>query len=167
MKELILTTPTDREIRIVREFDARRTRVFDCYFRPELVKQWMMGPPGWTFAVCDIDLKVGGAYRYVLKGPDGAELAWGGVYREVSVPERVVSVEKYDMDWTGGETLGTIEFAEHGQKTTVTTSLEYSSKEARDGALKSGMAEGMGAGFDRMEALLTEAPTGPSEGRLA
>lgn len=156
MPELSLTTPTDRTIRIERAFAAPRSRVFDCYFRPELVKRWMTGPEGWSFTVCTIDLKVGGTYRFVQTGPDGAELAWGGVYREVVVPERVVSVEKYDQDWTGGETLGTVEFRDQGPHTLVVTTLEFVSKGARDGALKSGMAEGMGAGFDRLDALLGE-----------
>ena len=153
--ELTLTTPGDREIRIVRAFEAPRRLVFDCYFKPELVKRWMSGPEGWTFTVCEIDLRVGGRYRNVLTGPDGTQMAWGGVYQEVIVPERVVSLEKYDMDWTGGETEGTLEFAENTRKTTVTTRLVYASQAARDGALKSGMAEGMAAGFDRIEALLT------------
>ncbi len=154
--ELELTTPSDREIRIVRDFNSSRNKVFDCYFRPELVRRWMTGPEGWSFEVCEIDLKVGGAYRYVLKGPGGMELAWGGVYQEVVVPERVVTLEKYDQDWTGGETRGTLEFAEIERRTRVTTNLLYASREARDGALKSGMAEGMAAGFDRIEALLSE-----------
>lgn len=154
--ELELTTPSDREIQIVRDFNSPRKRVFDCYFRPELVKRWMSGPEGWTFEVCEIDLRVGGTYRYVLRGPQGMELAWGGVYQEVVVPVRVVTLEKYDQDWTGGETKGTLEFAELDQRTRVTTTLLYASKDARDGALKSGMAEGMAAGFDRMEALLNE-----------
>ena len=153
--ELTLTTPSDREIRIVRVFDAPRRRVFDCYFKPELLRRWMMGPEGWTFTVCEIDLKVGGNYRNVLTGPDGMELAWSGVYLEVVVPERVVTREKYDQDWTGGETTGTLEFTEHGG-TTVTTTLLYSSREARDGALQTRMAEGMAAGFDRLEEMLNE-----------
>jgi len=152
--ELKLTTPNEREIRIVRDFAAPRRLVFDCYFKPELVKRWMSGPPGWTFTVCEIDLRVGGRYRNVLTGPEGAQLAWGGVYQEVVVPERVVSREKYDMDWTGGETEGTLEFVEKAGTTTVTTRLVYASQAARDGALQSGMAEGMAAGFDRIEELL-------------
>jgi len=155
-RELSVTAPGEREIRMVRDFEAPRQRVFDCYFKPNLVRRWMMGPEGWTFAVCEIDLRVGGSYRYVLKGPDGAELAWGGVYREVVVPERVVSLEKYDQDWTGGETRGTVEFYEKAGRTTVTTTLLYSSREARDGALKTRMAEGLAMGFDRLEALLDE-----------
>lgn len=153
--ELELTTPGDREIRVVRVFEAPRRRVFDCYTKPELVRLWMSGPEGWTFTVCEIDLRVGGTYRHVLKGP-GMELAWGGTYREVVVPERLATTEKYDQDWTGGETLGTLEFVERGRLTTVTTLLVYASKAARDGALQSGMAEGLAMGFDRMEAILQQ-----------
>jgi uncharacterized protein YndB with AHSA1/START domain len=152
--ELALTTPSEREIRILRYFEAPRPRVFDCWTRPELLRRWMLGPPGWVFAVCEIDLRVGGAFRYVWRGPGGEELASGGVYREIVVPRRVVNTEKYDQDWTGGETLGTLELEEEGRRTKVTVTLLYSSKDARDGALRSGMAEGMGAGFDNLDEYL-------------
>ena len=151
--ELTVTTPSEREIRIERKFAAPRPRVFDCWTRPELLKQWMTGPPGWVLEVCTIDLRVGGAFRYVWRG-GGAELASGGVYREIDAPRRVVNTEKYDQDWTGGETIGTLEMDETAGTTTATVTLLYASAEARDGALASGMAEGMGAGFQSLDAFL-------------
>src|SRR5690242_19263272 len=96
-KALKLTTSGDREIVMTRSFDAPRTLVFDAWTRPELLKRWLLGPPGWSMIVCDVDLKVGGAYRYVWRHDDkGTEMGMGGVYREIVAPERIVSTEKFD-----------------------------------------------------------------------
>jgi uncharacterized protein YndB with AHSA1/START domain len=84
---LKVTTPTDREIAMTRVFDAPRRLVFDALTKPELVKTWLLGPPGWSMPVCEIDLRVGGAYRFVWRGPDGTEMGMGGVNREIVVPE--------------------------------------------------------------------------------
>src|SRR6267142_2389988 len=113
-----VTTPTDREILVTRVFDAPRTLVFDAHTKPELVKRWLTGPPGWTMPVCEIDLSVGGRYRYVWRGPNGEEMGMGGVYREVVRPERIVATQLFDQDWTGGETVGTLVLTEQGGKTT-------------------------------------------------
>ncbi len=76
---LSLTTPTNTEITITRVFNAPRELVFDCYTKPELVKRWMSGPEGWRFAVCEIDLRVGGKYRYEWHGPNATKMGMGGV----------------------------------------------------------------------------------------
>ena len=108
MTNLTLTTPSDREILITRDFNAPRALVFDCMSKPELVRRWLLGPPGWTMPVCDIDLRVGGRYRYVWRNEaDGTEMGMGGVYMEIVPPEKVVQTELFDQDWTGGETIGT------------------------------------------------------------
>ena len=151
---LKVTTPSDREIVITRVFDAPRSLIFDCMSKAELVRRWLLGPPGWTMPVCEIDLKVGGRYRYVWRGPDGSEMGMGGVYREIVRPERIVQTELFDQDWTGGETLGTALLNEAGGRTTLTITELYSSKEARDAALRTGMTEGMSAGYDRLAELL-------------
>src|SRR3989442_94476 len=78
---LKVTTPTDREIAMTRVFDAPRRLVFDALTKPELLNRWFFGPPGWSLVVCEIDLKVGGAYRFVWRGPDGTEMGMRGVYR--------------------------------------------------------------------------------------
>jgi uncharacterized protein YndB with AHSA1/START domain len=156
---LSVTTPSDREILITRVFDAPRTLVFDCMTQPELVKRWLLGPPGWTMPVCEIDLRVGGRYRYVWRGPDGTEMGMGGVYREIVPPERIVQTELFDQDWTGGETVGTAVLTEKDSRTTLTLTILYSSKEARDGALSTGMTEGMSAGYDRLAELLASMPS--------
>jgi len=103
---LIVTTPSDREIVMTRVFKAPRKLVFDAWTKPELVRRWLLGPPGWTMPVCEIDLRVGGAYRFVWLGQDGTTMGMGGVYREIVIPERIVNTQLFDQDWTGGETLG-------------------------------------------------------------
>ena len=153
---LDITTPTEREIRIRRDFKAPRQLVFDAHTKPELVRRWMFGPDGWEFTVCDIDLRVDGKYRFVWrKGAE--EMGMGGTYREVAQPERLVSIELFDEDWTEGETLNTMVLTERDDRTTLTTTLLYASKEARDGALQSGMDEGMAAGYERLDAIFADA----------
>ena len=100
---LKVTMHSDREIVMTRDFDAPRSLVFEAYTKPELLKRWLFGPDGWSFAVCEIDLKVGGKYRYVWRHSDGPEMGMGGVYREIVPPERLVCTELFDEDWTGGE----------------------------------------------------------------
>ena len=129
---LKLTTAGDREIVMTRVFDAPRHLVFDAMTKPELLKRWLTGPPGWTMAVCQVDLRVGGAYRYVWRRPDGAEMGMGGVHREIAPPERIVCTQLFDEDWTGGEALGTLVLTERDGKTTVTNTVRYSTPEARD-----------------------------------
>jgi uncharacterized protein YndB with AHSA1/START domain len=153
---LEIETPADREVRIKRGFDAPRELVWDCHTRPELVRRWLFGPPGWSMLVCEIDLRPGGRYRYVLRGPGSKEMGWGGVFREVLRPEFISATELFDEDWTGGETLVSTRFEESEGRTTVTVSVVYSSKEARDGALATGMTTGMEAGYRQLDQLLAE-----------
>jgi len=148
----------DREIVITRAFDALRKLVFDAFTKPELVKQWLLGPDGWSMPVCEIDLKVGGKYRYVWRrDKDGTEMGMGGVYREIVAPERIVATEKFDQSWYPGEAVGTFVLAEQAGKTTLTETILYESREARDGVLKSGMKKGVVASYDRLEKLLEKA----------
>jgi uncharacterized protein YndB with AHSA1/START domain len=92
-----VSTPSDREIRVTRDFDARRRLVFDAFTKPEHVRRWLLGPPGWTMPLCEIDLRVGGAYRYVWRSEqDGSQMALGGVFREITPVERLVATEKFD-----------------------------------------------------------------------
>ena len=86
-----VTTPDDLEIRVTRVFDAPRSLIFECHTQPELVRRWLLGPPGWSMPVCEIDLRVGGQYRYVWRSDtDGGEFGFRGEYREIRAPERVV-----------------------------------------------------------------------------
>jgi uncharacterized protein YndB with AHSA1/START domain len=155
-----VTTPSDRQVVLTRTFDAPRQLVFDAHTKPELVRRWLLGPHGWTMPVCEIDLRVGGRYRYVWSGPDGATMGLGGVYREIEPPERIVSADLFDEDWTGGEAIGTIVLTERAGRTTLTQTILYSSKEARDGALATGMTDGLEAGYAMLDEVLASMPTG-------
>jgi uncharacterized protein YndB with AHSA1/START domain len=152
---LKLTTRGDREIVMTRVFDAPRTLVFDAFTKPELVRQWLLGPPGWTMPVCEIDFRVGGRYRYVWRNADGIEMGMGGVHQEIVVPERIVATEKFDQSWYPGEAVGTIVLAEQAGKTTLTQVVRYESSAAREAVLKSPMESGVAAGYDRLAALLS------------
>src|SRR5277367_1802906 len=114
---LQVTTPSDREIAMTRVFAAPRRLVFDALTKPELVKQWLLGCSGWTMPLCEIDLRVGGAYRFLWRGPDGTEMVTHGVYREIAATERVVNTERFDQPWYPGEALITNSLDEHGGKT--------------------------------------------------
>ncbi len=153
-RTLKVTTPTDREIRMTRVFDAPRRLVFDALTKPELLRQWFFGPPGWSLAVCELELKVGGAYRYVWRGPDGTQMGMRGVLREIVPPERLVSTEKFDESWYPGEAVGTIVLIEQDGKTTLTQTVRYESKEARDAVLKTPMEQGVEMGYNRLAEFL-------------
>src|SRR3970040_1417373 len=106
---LKVTAHGDRQIVMTRGFDAPRTLVFDAHTKPEHVKRWLLGPPGWSMPVCEIDLRVGGKYRYVWRrDSDGKEMSMGGVFREIGPPERLVATERFDDPWYPGEALDTL-----------------------------------------------------------
>jgi len=129
--------------------------VFDALTKPELVRRWLLGPPGWTMPVCDIELRVGGKYRYVWRNADGREMGMGGTFSEMVRPSRLVATESYDEHWTGGETVVTTELVETRGKTTVSTTVRYATREARDAALKMGATKGLEASYVRLDELLT------------
>ena len=144
----------DREIVMTRVFDAPRRLVFDAFTKPELLKRWLTGPPGWTLAVCEIDLRVGGSLRYMWRGPAGEEMGMRGVFREITPPDRIVGTEKFDQAWYPGEAVGTVVLTEQGSKTTLTQTIVYESREARDIVLKSPMEQGLGMSYDHLADLL-------------
>jgi uncharacterized protein YndB with AHSA1/START domain len=155
---MTVTTPSDREIALTRVFDAPRHLVFAAYTRPELLQRWLGVVAGWSWAVCEIDLRVGGAYRWVWRGPDGAEMGMGGVYREIVPPERIVATEKFDQSWYPGEAVTTVTLVERAGRTTLTLTVCYESRAARDAVLASPMEQGVAAGFDNLAALLATLP---------
>ena len=152
--QLRVSTPSDREILMTREFDAPRRLVWDAWTRPELLRKWLFGPDGWSLAVCDMDLRPGGAFRWVWRKDGGTEMGMRGEYREIVPPERIVHTELFDEDWTGGQTLVTLVLTERAGRTTAAMTILYSSRQARDGALKSGMERGMAMGYDRLDRIL-------------
>jgi uncharacterized protein YndB with AHSA1/START domain len=151
---LQITTPSDREIAMTRVFDAPRKLVFDCFTKPELLKRWGLGPRAWTLTVCEIDLRVGGAWRFVMSKANGVEMKMSGVFREIVPPVRIVQTERFDDPWYPGEGLNTTTFDEENGKTTLTVTMLYDSKEIRDGVLKSGMESGVTESYDRLAELL-------------
>src|SRR5437764_4797414 len=122
---LKVTTPSDREIVLTRMFDAPRHMVFDAFSKPELLKRWF-GPRGWSLVVCEVDLRVGGGFRFVLRGPEGHEMGMRGTYRELVPPDRSVHMESFE-DYPG-ESQVTAAFVEAAGKTTLTATVLYPSK---------------------------------------
>ncbi len=156
MNDLKIEAEGERSIRMLRTFRARRTAVFAAYTKPELVRRWMLGPGNdWTMPICDIDLRVGGTYRYVWRNAaDGAEMGLGGEFVEIDPPRRLVATERFDESWYPGGAVVSTEFVEVAGVTTLTQRVTYDSGGARDGVLRSPRESGVGAGFDRLEALL-------------
>jgi uncharacterized protein YndB with AHSA1/START domain/effector-binding domain-containing protein len=156
-----VSTPGDREVQVLRDFNAPRELVFDAFTKPEIVRRWLLGPDGWTMPVCEIDLRVGGRYRYVWrKEATGHEMGMAGTFREVARPEKLVATERFDDAWYPGEAVNTTVFEQRGAVTRVTLTVLYESREARDTASRSGMERGMMAGYDRLEQLLSTMPEG-------
>jgi len=153
------STPSDREIKVTRTFKAPRQLIWDAHTKPELVKRWLLGPPGWSMPECEIDLRVGGAYKYVWKSDEsGASFSSSGVHREIEAPKRIVTTERMDLTGLGmenapGEAINTLELSEANGKATLTIVMLFPSKEARDGALQSGMTGGMEQSYERLDAI--------------
>src|SRR5579884_53605 len=131
--------PTENEIVLTRIFDAPRQMVYDAFSRPELLKRWF-GPHGWSLAVCEVDHRVGGGFRFVLEGPGGQRMGMRGVYRELEPPNRSVHVESCDE--YPGESIVTSVLSEKGGKTTLAVTIACPSREIRDIVAKSGMEHG-------------------------
>lgn len=149
---LTITTPTDRELVVTRVFDAPRALVFAAFTTPELLKRWY-GPDGWSMVICEIDLRTGGAWRFVSRRPNGKEVGQHGIYREIVPPERIVNTEAWE-DWNPGELLVTTKLAEHDGKTTYTNTMLFPSQEVRDLLMKAGMLSGAAESYLKLDALL-------------
>lgn len=153
--QLELTTPNDCTIVMTRVLDAPREMVFDAFTKPELIKRWLLGPDGWSMPVCDVDLRPGGTFRYRWRNDaDGTEFGMTGTYREIVRPERIVYAETFDEPGAPPEAEVTTSFVERNGSTTVTTSVQYASREIRDMAIESGMESGVAASYDRLAAML-------------
>jgi len=145
------TTPTDREVVVTRVVDAPRRLVFAAWTDPKHIPHWLLGPEGWTMPVCELDLRPGGAWRYVWRKSDGSELSMSGLVREVTPPERLVTTERWGPEWP--ETVNTLTLTESGGRTTITLTITYPSKAARFAALETGMKGGMDESFARLDRL--------------
>lgn len=147
--------PEDRTLAVSRSFKAPRQTVFDALTKPEIVRQWMLGPAGWSMTVCEIDLRLGGKYRYVWRqDSDGKTLGMGGVFRQVNAPERFSAYEQFDEPWYPGRAFATTALAQKNDETVLFTTIQYESKEIRDGVLKTAMLNGMATHYDKLTELL-------------
>jgi uncharacterized protein YndB with AHSA1/START domain len=164
MGRLVISTPSDRELTMTRSFNAPRDLVFAAWTKPELLRRWLGFHNGWSLAVCEIDLRVGGRYRYVWHGPDRMEMGMGGTYVEVVAPERLVATERFDDAWYPGEGVGTLVLTEEAGRTTLTHTLLYESREARDAVLQSPMEQGVAAGYDQLDRVLAAIADGEEHG---
>ena len=148
------TTPTPTSIRIVRMFDAPLQLVWRAHVEPEIVKQWMTGPPDHSLPVCEIDFRVGGEARYVWKNPE-FEMGMTAEFKEITEHERIVHTESFD-GWPEGASTVTSRFHEVDGKTRVTIEIEYKTQEARDAAMQPGFREGYSASYETLDALLSD-----------
>ena len=160
--KLTVTLPSDLEILMSRVFDAPRHLVFEAMTKPEFVRQWWACMDGMTMTVCEIDLRVGGKYRYVTRMPDGSEFGFNGVYKEIVPPERIVHTEIFEP-FPDSPTLVTMTLEERGGKTHYQTHVVHQTKEARDMHVSSGMEVGAGLALDRIEEIAQELAPRPGE----
>lgn len=167
---LKVTTPSDLEIVMTRAFDAPRKLVWEAMTRPDLIRRWMFTPPGWSWRECEMDTRVGGKYRWSWNGPDGQlAMTISGENREVRPPEKITHTELMEMgpgagpcgggdagdcDGAPWELLATIELSERAGRTMLKMTLLFPTKQARDGALASGMEQGVSAGYNQLDELL-------------
>lgn len=152
---LRVTTPDACTIVVERSFDAPRSKVWDAWTKPELLRRWLFGPDGWILDVCDVDLRPGGAFRWVWKREhEGTTMGLSGVYREVQAPARLVNTEVFDERWYPGDALITLELSESDGRTLTRSTWRYDSTEARDIVLKTAIT-GVELSYDRLAEMLT------------
>ena len=157
-----VTLPSEREVKVIRSFRAPRALVYRAYTEPPLVQRWLLGPPGWSMPICEMDVRVGGRYRWRWRNDeDGNEFGFAGTFREVVSPSRLVHTEAYDPGTVGGghpgeDAIVTVTFAEADGVTTVTTLVDFGSKAARDAAVATGMTDGMEQSYQLLDQWLND-----------
>ena len=154
-----VTLPTDEQILITRELDAPKHLVYEAYTKSEHVRRWWAGRQG-EMTVAEIDLRVGGTWRYALVAEGGFEVAFHGTYREIDAPHRVVTTEVFEgapvPDPEAAGTLNTVTLDEHDGITTMTLRIQAPSQDVRDAIIQSGMQSGMQISYDRLEDLVRQ-----------
>jgi uncharacterized protein YndB with AHSA1/START domain len=154
-----VTLPSDREVRVTRQFNAPRELVYRAHTEPALVVKWMLGPPGWSMPVCEMDVRPGGKYKWRWRSDEGGkEFGFFGTFTEVNAPAKVVHDEYYDPGDIGGAmptdpAIVTLELTEAGGVTTLICTMMFASKEVRDGAVSTGMTDGMEMGYARLDEM--------------
>lgn len=145
--------PSDREIRVKRWFAAPPQLVFDAHMKPELMKRWLLGPPGWTMPGCEVDARVGGAYLNTWKSEESGEsFSIGGTFTLIDEPNRVEMIERFE----GSSSEVTTTFEPHDGGTLLTTTMKFADQAARDAAAATGMTDGMEFGYKRLDELAAE-----------
>jgi uncharacterized protein YndB with AHSA1/START domain len=149
---LTVSTPSDCEVLMLREFDAPPELVFRAWTEPALLSRWMTGPPGWAMPVCELDLREGGAWHFVWRHPDGREVSLHGQYLQIDAPQRLVASEICRADQPAS--TNTLILSDDGENTQALLKISYASKAARDAALNAGASDGMAARYEGLAALL-------------
>jgi uncharacterized protein YndB with AHSA1/START domain len=168
MDEARVSMPSDKEVQVTRSFKSPKATVYRAYTEPVLIRRWLLGPPGWTMPVCEMDVRVGGSYRWRWRNnDDGKEFGLFGVFKKVEPGVQIVQTQTYDPGTVGGsmgdgETTITVTFAEAGGVTTMTTLMAYNSKASRDAAVATGMTRGMEQGYVLLDKLLSSTANEPS-----
>jgi uncharacterized protein YndB with AHSA1/START domain len=161
MDKAQVSMPSDSTVRVVRSFAAPRTLVYRAHTEPSLMQRWMLGPPGWTMPVCEMDVRTGGKYRWRWRSlEDGKEFGFHGEFMEVTAPSKLVTTELYDPGDVGGDmgegALITLELTQHGAITTYVSVMDFHTKQARDAAVATGMTDGMEMSFAALDAMLPQ-----------
>jgi uncharacterized protein YndB with AHSA1/START domain len=147
-----VTTPNDRDVVITREFSAPSRIVYDALTNPALLTRWY-AMPGWTLDVCEVDLRVGGKWRFVMRKPNGKPVGQKGVYQELVPGERIVNTETWE-DWDAGETLVTTVLTESAGHTVFSSTVRFPSREVRDTVLASGFDSGVQNLYTQLDSVL-------------
>ena len=150
------STPSDREVRFTRTFDAPRELVWKAWTTPALLQRWLLGPDGWTMPICEFEPRPGAAWRHGWHSPsgEGEDFEMSGEVVEVVPPEKLVTTERWGTEWP--EAINTLVLTEKDGRTTATLTTLYASKDVRDQAVATGMAKGVEASFDRLERVMRE-----------
>lgn len=159
VREVEVATPGNRDVVVKRKFNAPVALVWRCYTEPALVKKWLLGPPGWSMPVCEMDLRVGGTYTWRWRNDEsGDEFGFTGTFKEVDDGRRIVHSERpVDIDTMGnGESHNVVEFVPVGDMTELVMTMTYPSAEVREMVLATGMTDGMGQSFELLDTLLLE-----------
>jgi uncharacterized protein YndB with AHSA1/START domain len=154
-----VTMASDREVVVTRDFDAPTSLVYAAFTRPSLVSRWMLGPPGWTMPVCEIDLRVGGKYRYRWRSEaEGQEFGFTGEYLAIEPERRIEHVERFEGEENMPPSHCTLVFETIGQRTRTVYSMRFDSKEACEAALATGMTDGMEMSYQLLDKVLATNP---------
>jgi uncharacterized protein YndB with AHSA1/START domain len=149
---LKLTTPSEREIVMTRDFNAPRHLVFAAWTKPEILRRWHGVFGEWSMVICEFEAHVGGSYQFVWEGPGGQRMRMSGVVRELVAPERMVATER--MNDGTEEILSTLELVEKDGKTSLTNTMLCPTREIRDAILRTPMESGVSAGYDALDRVL-------------